>query len=526
MDPHLTFWFLDWTAFLAAAWRDLDRALSRNSDVNSGPARVAGALRVLAVSLSAIVLGACGGRGGVTDADAPRAAGEERAIGTRTGLAGVSVELPPGWHAGTRADGNVVDPLTRVVASSAPGELRQVPCQIARYAPRPTDVTLVIVEWQASEDARFGPRPGRFTQETVKLHPPPAIECFDGRGGSAQFVDHDRVFGAYLLVGNQAPDRLLKEAFGVLNTLQVRSRVEAARRLARNGVSIAVPIGWDGRILFRDAAGSLGVNFQVANFELPPNEGFEPPEELPPGQEDPIKAMSAGDVLIMVISDEPTGKPAPETITLDHLRFLPQGTPRVPHGHALAEGSFCYGAHCVRVEVDFGGPSEPALRSAVDGVLASLEVEAVARTAEQKSAGGERGDLGPRGCPRESWRGPWTACAEAGWVRRVVREAGYQVVGETGSALIAEGKGRSFYIWTTPARRRSATTADEAGTWRRLGVIEGVPVYGDADLWRFWQAQGLTFWVKEGPRGDSVVPSAAELAPLVEASKTGAPPTR
>lgn len=460
----------------------------------------------------------------MTDADAPRAAGEERAIGMRTGIAGVSVELPRGWHAGTPADGNVVDPLTRVVASSAPGELRQVPCQIARYAPRPTDVTLVIVEWQAIGNARSGPRPGRFTQETLKIHPPPAIECFDGRGGSAQFVDQGRVFGTYLLVGNQAPDRLLKEALDVLNTLQVRSRVEAARRLARNGISIAVPIGWDGRMLFRDAAGSWGVNFQVANFELPPNEGFEPPEVLPPGQEDPIKAMGAGDVLIMVVSDEATGEPAPETMTLDHLRFLPQGTPRVPHGHALAEGSFCYGARCVRVEVDFGGPPEPTLRSAVDRVLASLDVEVVANTADQESPAEQRADPGPRGCPRENWPGPWTACAEAGWVRRVVREAGYQVVGETGSALIAEGKGRSFYVWTTPARRNSAAIADEARNWRRLGVIDGAPVYGDDELWRFWQAQGFTFWIKEGPRGDSIVPSAAELAPLVEASKAVAPP--
>jgi hypothetical protein len=108
----------------------------------------------------------------------------------------------------------------------------------------------------------------------------------------------------------------------------------------------------------------------------------------------------------------------------------------------------------------------------------------------------------------------------------VVREAGYQVVGETGSALIAEGKGRSFYVWTTPARRNSAAIADEAGNWRRLGIIDGVPVYGDDELWRFWQAQRFTFWVKEGPRGDSVVPSAAELAPLVEASKAVTPPAR
>jgi hypothetical protein len=113
----------------------------------------------------------------------------------------------------------------------------------------------------------------------------------------------------------------------------------------------------------------------VANFRLPENEGFEPPRELPPGQEDPIKAMEAGDVLIMVVTDEATGKPAPEMLALDQLRFLTPTAPSVPRGHTLAEGSFCYGARCVRVEVDFGGPVEPALRSAVNTVLASLAIE-------------------------------------------------------------------------------------------------------------------------------------------------------
>jgi hypothetical protein len=153
-------------------------------------------------------------------------------------------------------------------------------------------------------------------------------------------------------------------------------RVETDHRaLSRNDISMAVPPRWDGRILFRDAAGSQGAIFQVANFELPANEGFEPPQELLPGEEDPIKAMDAGDVLVTVVSDHSGGGPAPATITHDDLRSLPAGAPRVPHGHTLAARSFCYGARCVQIEVDFGGPAEPALVSGVDEVLASLEVE-------------------------------------------------------------------------------------------------------------------------------------------------------
>jgi hypothetical protein len=290
------------------------------------------------VAFALLVAAVVAGCGGSTEVSASQRPAEQAS--RRTGDARVTVELPPGWHAGTPADGNVIDPLTRALASSAPVRLRTAPCQIARYAPPPSDITLVVIEWEPSADARPGERPSSFTRETLSLSPPPVIECFDGPGGSVQFVEHGRVFGAYLLIGKQAPDGLVEEALAVLNTLQVKSPVAAARHLARNGVSIAVPTGWHGRMLFRDAAGSWGVIFQVANFRLPPNEGLEPPRELPPGQEDPIKAMNDGDVLITVASDEATGEPAPETITLDRLRFLPYGAPRVPRGHRIADGSY------------------------------------------------------------------------------------------------------------------------------------------------------------------------------------------
>jgi hypothetical protein len=81
--------------------------------------------------------------------------------------------------------------------------------------------------------------------------------------------------------------------------------------LARSGVSIDVPDGWDGRILFTDAAGAGRLLLQVANFELPANEGFEPPQELPPGEKDPIKGMGAGDVLVIVSTGEPDGEAGP-----------------------------------------------------------------------------------------------------------------------------------------------------------------------------------------------------------------------
>jgi hypothetical protein len=151
------------------------------------------------------------------------------------------------------------------------------------------------------------------------------------------------------------------------------------RRLEHGGVSLAIPPGWDGRVLFLDPQGASGV-LQVANFELPPNEGFAPPQELPPGEVDPIKAMTAEDVLVTIVDCKAlpgtgSGLPAPERITLAGLAFREAGDPRVPRGHALADGAFRLGERCVSIEVDFGGMPDPSSESRVDDVLSSLSVE-------------------------------------------------------------------------------------------------------------------------------------------------------
>jgi hypothetical protein len=171
---------------------------------------------------------------------------------------------------------------------------------------------------------------------------------------------------------------------GVANALwaympELDGRRTGGRRLEHGGVSLDIPASWDGRVLFLDPQGASGL-LQVANFELPPNEGFAPPQEVPPGEVDPIKAMTAGDVLITVVpcaalSGTGSNQPAPERISLDGLAFRAAGDPSVPRGHALAEGAFRFGERCLRIEADFGGPLGVSLRQRVDDVLASLSVE-------------------------------------------------------------------------------------------------------------------------------------------------------
>ena len=113
--------------------------------------------------------------------------------------------------------------------------------------------------------------------------------------------------------------------------------------------------------------------------------------------------------------------------------------------------------------------------------------------------------------------GPWTTWPSAFWTRRIAEEGGYRIVSDTGSALVAAGKGHEFYIWATePERPIRAIVAQEK--WHKLAVVRDVTVYGDRDLWRFWLAQGFIFWVKAGPRPESVLPEPGRLAPVIDAS--------
>jgi len=468
-------------------------------------------LSTIALVGALIISAACGADSADRSEATPRAPSADAHV---AGSAGITVSIPPGWHAATPDDGNVVDPATRLVVASSPITAKDSDCPIAAYAFDAKAVALVVVERNARQ-AALPERPSEFSTRELAVQPPPAIECFDGPGGSVQFTESGRSLGAYLLVGRDAPADAVDQARAVLGRMQVL-RERSDRQLARNGVSVTVPPGWDGRMLYRDASGSLGVIYQVANFELPANEGFEPPTELPPGQEDAIKAMKDGDALIMIAADAATGRPAPTPITFADLKPVPAA--RAPRGHRLAANSFCFGDRCLEIQVDFGGNASADLDRPVSDVLASVSVDTGGAQSQATAP-----DAGTRGCPRPNWPGPWTKCAEARWVGRVVDRAGYQVVGETGSALIAEGSGAEFYIWTTQVRRPLADAAD-GGHWRHLGSSGGRAIYGDEDLSRLWQAQGFTFWLRAGPYATSRLPTLNELGPLVEASATIEPP--
>lgn len=144
----------------------------------------------------------------------------------RVGAAGVTLALPAGWHSWVPSSAltpTITDPLTRVVAVSAPFTFAASGCQVAAYSFPSTAVAIVVLEWvQLGRHAPWARRPTDFTSKTLPLQPPPAIECFNGAGGSVQFADHGRHFGVYVLAGRRASAAKIAGARAVLDSLRVQ----------------------------------------------------------------------------------------------------------------------------------------------------------------------------------------------------------------------------------------------------------------------------------------------------------------
>ena len=144
----------------------------------------------------------------------------------RVGVAGVTIVLPKGWHSIRQVvlprTTPVNDPVSRIVVASAPIAFSSKGCNISIYSFPTTAVALVVVEWtRLSKSAHWALRPRRFNAVTLPIQAPPAIECFSGAGGSAEFADHGRHFGAYVLLGRHAPATLADRARAVLDSLKV-----------------------------------------------------------------------------------------------------------------------------------------------------------------------------------------------------------------------------------------------------------------------------------------------------------------
>lgn len=138
----------------------------------------------------------------------------------------MSVALPSGWHDIPQmvlpASMKTGDPVTRVVVASAAIDFGGKGCNDFVYTFSRKAVAIVIVEWARPTPGRFPGRPRHFTQSNLPVRSPPALECWNGPGGGAQFVDHGRRFAAYILRGRDARAAVDDRARRVLDTLAVK----------------------------------------------------------------------------------------------------------------------------------------------------------------------------------------------------------------------------------------------------------------------------------------------------------------
>jgi hypothetical protein len=67
----------------------------------------------------------------------------------------------------------------------------------------------------------------------------------------------------------------------------------------------------------------------------------------------------------------------------------------------------------------------------------------------------------------------------------------------------------------SPAKR-----AARSSLWETVGRVDGVPLYGDDGLRRWWIVDDFILWVEAGPYAHSRLPSSEGLKALMRARET------
>jgi hypothetical protein len=137
------------------------------------------------------------------------------ACGARTAAShGVRLAAPHGWQRLAPAgDGNVVDPRTLLVVGTGGVAPRASRCQLASYRVQPREAVVVVVGWKPGGTPAN--RPGRAPLRALRSLRRGTLECFAGRAAAAQVTLGGRVYQVNVLVGDRAPERLVRQALSV-----------------------------------------------------------------------------------------------------------------------------------------------------------------------------------------------------------------------------------------------------------------------------------------------------------------------
>jgi hypothetical protein len=295
--------------------------------------------------------------------------------------------------------------------------------------------------------------------------------------------------------------------------------IGAESLLEAEGTSFILPAGWEGRA--DPLPGYTHPIFQAATFPLPRLDDIE--------ATDARARIGPHDVLIVLeeftaVCPSCPSKSSGLPITLGNDDFedpttVPKWLPPltdVPPDHALARRIFNVGPRYFDLRVEFGSaPASGELRAEVNEVLATLTI----------------GDWVPESNGICQWneigmRDP--DCPQTRWLRAVLTTARFQINEGGGSgSWVARSDDVEFFIWVEEADAVSddhLALLEDPDAFPVREDVQGVTVYGNEEGWQ-WRTERVHVFVRQGPDGNSKLPTLEELAPLVGASlQTSYPP--
>jgi hypothetical protein len=423
--------------------------------------------------------------------------------GTVVSGSGMHLTIPDGWDsrvvgAAGAAFGPVIQASNRPIIMTPDDDL----ATDTRRVLESRQVAIVLIDYTETR-ARLGYQAGADETFPVEELPisiraadfQPSFEGVDASHHFARrtFGVNDRSFDLWVEFGEKpAPDALVADVNEVLATLRV-DPPDAQTELrtltdADDGLSITIPAAWtfhqdpsgpdDPRTVFAVGTWTFARGGDcaptVAQETLPPDGGFLWLIEYRDGA-DPTAFPARPDHFDL--DPDSVGQYECSTVPSYMIRFRDAGREFQAHMALGPEASDSLGPEFMRA-------------------LESLEVTAPV----------------PEACPSET--GPWADpdCPLLAWTRAVVEEAGYEVTGDTGSALLAEGRGTEFFIW---AIREPLPPPSEG--YEPIANIYGNPEAGAyatiySDNTRFvWAMAGLAVYVEFNIRGPGLGHVLSEL---------------
>jgi TolB protein len=280
--------------------------------------------------------------------------------------------------------------------------------------------------------------------------------------------------------------------------------------LEAEGTSLTLPPDWNGRA--DPLTGYTHPIIQAATFPLPALDDIEATDARAAiGPEDVLIVLEEFTALCPPCQSESSGLP----ILLGEEDFedptrVPKWLPPltdVPPDHALARRSFNVGPRYFDLRIEFGSaPARDDLLAEVNEILATLSV---GEWVPEPNGICQWNEIGMRD----------PDCPQTQWLREVLTKAGFGI-DAVGGSWVARSDSVEFFVWVEEADAVSddhLALLEDADAFPVRENVRGVTVYGNDEGWE-WRTGRVHLFVRQGPDGDSRLPTLEGLTPLVVTS--------